>query len=396
MNKKRILSATVMGLVTLAPFAVKTTSVIADGLQDNQTNAERADITNWVANSTEQIQSNMQEQNIDINNLNDTVYFVRWGDTLSGISEATGIAINKLAYDNHIENIDLIYAGQRLVLNKDGQVPTDYHYRGTGKTCAYSPIIINNYDFSDHSVNKQVINFNVSPVKEKVTEEAKEDKDQFKPNADNVDKAGLDGDAVRKAKQGLEKAQSDQSSATSTVSSSTTGASSSSEAKSSTSSKEASSSDKEAKSEELSEEDFKTAVEDAINDKLDTDSINFIDDKVETEKLDEDKAEDVFDTDETSKTTGKMTEETAKKLADEIVSALKDSDKYEDVINAEKVELSLTANGDAFDYNVSFEASDEESSEASSEDDVDSTSEDTDSEESNAVDTNDESEDEDY
>ena len=46
MNKKRILSATVMGLVTLAPFAVKTTSVIADGLQDNQTNAERADITN--------------------------------------------------------------------------------------------------------------------------------------------------------------------------------------------------------------------------------------------------------------------------------------------------------------------------------------------------------------
>lgn len=399
MNKKRIISATMMGLVTLAPFAVKTTSVIADGLEDNQTNAERADITNWVANSTEQIQSNMQEQNIDVNNLNNTVYIVRWGDTLSGISDATGISIDKLAYDNHIENVDLIYAGQRLVLNKDGQVPTNYHYKGTGKTCAYSPIIINNYDLSDNSVNKKIINN--SPVKEVVIKEAQKDEDEFKPNADNVDKAGLNGDLVRKDGQGLEKAQSDQSSTASSASSSTTNASSSSESKTSTSSKSDVKSDKESESKELSSDEFTKAVEDAINTKLNDSSISFIDPMDTTATLED--SEDVFDTDESASTTGKMTEETAEKLADEITSALQESDKFEDLTKASKAKLTITQDGEDFEYNVSFESSEDESSEESSED-VDSESEetesssstDTESSESNAVDTNDESEDEDY
>lgn len=403
MNKKRIISATMMGLVTLAPFAVKTTSVIADGLEDNQTNAERADITNWVANSTEQIQSNMQEQNIDVNNLNNTVYIVRWGDTLSGISDATGISVDKLAYDNHIENVDLIYAGQRLVLNKDGQVPTGYHYKGTGHTCAYSPIIINNYDLSDNSIHKKYVNIEQSPVKKVVLKEAQKDEDEFKPNADKVDEAGLDGNLVRNASQGLEKAQSAQSSTASSTSSSTTNASSSSESKTSTSGKSDVKSDKESESKELSSDEFTKAVEDAINTKLTGSSISFIDPMDTTATLED--SEDIFDTDESASTTGKMTEETAEKLADEITSKLQSSDKFEDLTKASKAKLTITQDGEDFEYNVSFEASEDESSEnessEESREDVDSESEETESSsesssESNAVDTNDESEDEDY
>ncbi|MFC6347868.1 LysM peptidoglycan-binding domain-containing protein [Vagococcus carniphilus] len=42
-------------------------------------------------------------------------YIIKWGDTLSAISVATDISINRLAEINQITNIDLIYAGNKLV-----------------------------------------------------------------------------------------------------------------------------------------------------------------------------------------------------------------------------------------------------------------------------------------
>ena len=49
-----------------------------------------------------------------------TIYTVKEGDTLSEIAETYNTTVEKLAENNHIENIHLIYVGQELVI--DGPV----------------------------------------------------------------------------------------------------------------------------------------------------------------------------------------------------------------------------------------------------------------------------------
>ena len=49
-----------------------------------------------------------------------TTYTVKEGDTLSEIAETYNTTVEKLAENNHIENIHLIYVGQELVI--DGPV----------------------------------------------------------------------------------------------------------------------------------------------------------------------------------------------------------------------------------------------------------------------------------
>ncbi|MET3172902.1 UNVERIFIED_ORG: hypothetical protein ABIB52_000730 [Arthrobacter sp. UYCu721] len=44
----------------------------------------------------------------------DTVYLIRWGDTLSQISRDTGVSVERLAQYNSILNVDLIYADALL------------------------------------------------------------------------------------------------------------------------------------------------------------------------------------------------------------------------------------------------------------------------------------------
>jgi putative chitinase len=44
------------------------------------------------------------------------VYTVRWGDTLHGIARYYGVSAWAIAAANHIYNLNLIYAGQRLVI----------------------------------------------------------------------------------------------------------------------------------------------------------------------------------------------------------------------------------------------------------------------------------------
>ncbi|WP_251546397.1 LysM peptidoglycan-binding domain-containing protein [Limosilactobacillus caecicola] len=124
MKNKKQLAALLMTAVLAGP-ALLSPAVMADSV--NGSVEEQADITNWVANTPQQISNNMAMQHINTNDLNGTKYIVQWGDTLSGISAATGISVNKIAYDNHIQNINLIYAGQTLILNRNGSVPADYH-----------------------------------------------------------------------------------------------------------------------------------------------------------------------------------------------------------------------------------------------------------------------------
>ncbi|WP_288396058.1 LysM peptidoglycan-binding domain-containing protein [uncultured Vagococcus sp.] len=59
----------------------------------------------WQPRTSEQIKSEIKGNE----------YIIQWGDTLSAISVATDISINRLAEINQIANIDLIYAGNKLV-----------------------------------------------------------------------------------------------------------------------------------------------------------------------------------------------------------------------------------------------------------------------------------------
>ncbi|WP_430609981.1 LysM peptidoglycan-binding domain-containing protein [Enterococcus sp. DIV0876] len=69
--------------------------------------AEPISATVWVARTVEQV-----KQDISGNE-----YTIKWGDTLSVISEATNITIERLAQWNNISNIDLIFAGNKLVFS---------------------------------------------------------------------------------------------------------------------------------------------------------------------------------------------------------------------------------------------------------------------------------------
>ena len=155
MKKKNYVSKAVMLGALLAPIGMPTVSVLADNFYQNQTSAHAADITNWIASTPEQITNNLTTQNINPQQLDGQQYVIQWGDTLWGISQATGISIEKLAYDNNIQNIDLIFAGDVLILKRDGDVPAGYHVTGNGYRCAHSKIVINNY-YGDN--NRVIIN----------------------------------------------------------------------------------------------------------------------------------------------------------------------------------------------------------------------------------------------
>ena len=54
--------------------------------------------------------------------LNQVTYIVKSGDTLSGIAKKYGTSYHKIAADNSISNPNLIYPGQKLIINTNKQV----------------------------------------------------------------------------------------------------------------------------------------------------------------------------------------------------------------------------------------------------------------------------------
>ncbi len=149
MRKKEVLGCALMMSALVLPLTFEAKAA-ANSFYDNQTNAQRADITNWVASTPAQISQNISSQKINVNHLDGERYVIQWGDTLWGISQATGISVQKLAYDNHIANVDLIYAGDVLILKRDGQVPRDYSYKGSGRNVAQTSININ-YTYQENN-----------------------------------------------------------------------------------------------------------------------------------------------------------------------------------------------------------------------------------------------------
>ncbi|EMF0421233.1 LysM peptidoglycan-binding domain-containing protein [Enterococcus hirae] len=87
---------------------------------------EKVDAAQWTPRTVEQIKADMKGNE----------YTIVWGDTLSGISQATNISVQKLADMNKIANVDLIYAGNKLVF--DGNVATVQNNQG--ETVAQSVI----------------------------------------------------------------------------------------------------------------------------------------------------------------------------------------------------------------------------------------------------------------
>jgi len=388
MNRKRILSAALASALLFAPFLGQTSSVLANSFYANQTNAERADITNWVANDTEQISSNISSQHIDVNNLDQSKYIIQWGDTLSGISAATGISVRKLAYDNNIKNVDLIYAGDTLILNRDGYVPADWYYQGDGTWVANTKVTINNFiDNSDNSVN-----INVSPVTVN---------DSSTNKSTNVYASPADSNANSGSTTAAADSDTDTTNASSDDTSSTTSATlDDDEFADAISDKLADKlglEDESALSVDFTEQDEDTATDSESSDTEDEDAESVDDESSDEANEDSDsETETLYDEDQPIVTSNtKQTTKNANKLAKKIYRQLKEDNKLSDITDVDDIEVIVIATDDGFDFNVALPTDDDSSDSAAntdeSSDDSDSETEDNDDDTEFEEDSSDES-----
>ena len=88
--------------------------------QDNTINTELSVNKQWRRRSLDEVLANVQE----ILSNSEEVYIIQWGDTLSTIAEATGIATSDLAQINQISNPDYIIAGAEICFNPVTQTIT--------------------------------------------------------------------------------------------------------------------------------------------------------------------------------------------------------------------------------------------------------------------------------
>ena len=385
MKKKNYVGKARMFGALLAPIGMPTVSVLADSFYQNQTSAHAADITNWIASTPEQITNNLTTQNINPKQLNGQQYVIQWGDTLWGISQATGISVEKLAYDNNIQNIDLIYAGDVLILNRDGQVPTDYHVTGSGHRCANSKVVINNY-YGDH--NRVVIKNTtfVSDDHSKNTVIYAPDNSDNSLSFSNTNNNSGDKD-TKDSKDSKESSssssESKESKDASSSSSSSTSGSSSSTSSSTASSSESKSSTESSKEKELSDDAFQDKVQSEFEQVYqqkrsgspawsffshvtDTAGGN-TEAKKDTESTalyrqgETPKAEDIVD----GPKDGAKTESNAKALAEKIYDALNRDSKMSDLIKAKYAQIKVTYQGDKWTFNVDVYKEKESSSSSS-------------------------------
>ena len=384
MKKKNYVGKAVMLGALLAPIGLPTVSVLADGFYQNQTSAHAADITNWIASTPQQITNNLTTQNINPQQLDGQKYVIQWGDTLWGISQATGISIEKLAYDNNIQNIDLIFAGDVLILKRDGDVPAGYHVTGNGHRCAHSKIVINNY----YGDNNRVIINNTTFVSDDHSKNtmiyAPDNSDNSisfsNTNTNNNNNSDKDKDSKESKESSSSSSESKDASSSSTSSSSSSESkdastsSSSSSATSSTSS--TASSSKSRASTDTSKE--KELTEDAFQDKVQEEVSNIyqqkrsgrptwkffshVDDKND---LNADAKKDtertaLYRQGETAKDEdiangpkdGARTEANAKALAEKIYDTLNNGGKMSELIKAKYAQIKVTYKGDKWTFNV--------------------------------------------
>ena len=366
MKKKNYVSKAVMLGALLAPIGMPTVSVLADSFYQNQTSAHAADITNWIASTPQQITNNLTTQNINPQQLDGQQYVIQWGDTLWGISQATGISIEKLAYDNNIQNIDLIFAGDVLILKRDGDVPAGYHVTGNGYRCAHSKIVINNY-YGDN--NRVIINNSTF-----VSDDHSKNTVIYAPdNSDNSvsfsnSTTNNNNDKDKDSKDGKDSSSS--SSESKDASSSSTSGSSSSASSSTASSSESKASTESSKEKELTDDAFQDKVQSEFEQvyqqkrsgrpawsffshegdktgenataKKDTESTSLY------RQGETPKAQDIVD----GPKDGAKTEDNAKALAQKIYDVLNSDSKLSDLIKAKYAQIQVSYKGDKWAFNV--------------------------------------------
>ncbi len=381
MKKKNYVGKAVMFGALLAPTGLPTVSVLADSFYQNQTSAHAADITNWIASTPQQITNNLTTQNINPQQLDGQQYVIQWGDTLWGISQATGISIEKLAYDNNIQNIDLIFAGDVLILKRDGDVPAGYHVNGNGHRCAHSKIVINNY-YGDN--NRVIINNStfVSDDHSKNTmiyaPDNSDNSISFSNNNNNNNNSDKDKDSKESKESSSSSSESKDASSNSTSSSdssASSSSSSSSSSNSSASSSTASSSESKAstdtsKEKELTEDAFQDKVQEEVSniyqkkrsDRPEWKFFSHVDDKND---LNADAKKDtertaLYRQGETAKDEdiangpkdGARTEANAKALAEKIYDTLNKGGKMSELIKAKYAQIKVTYKSDKWVFNV--------------------------------------------
>ena len=366
MKKKNYVSKAVMLGALLAPIGMPTVSVLADSFYQNQTSAHAADITNWIASTPEQITNNLTTQNINPQQLDGQQYVIQWGDTLWGISQATGISIEKLAYDNNIQNIDLIFAGDVLILKRDGDVPAGYHVTGNGYRCAHSKIVINNY-YGDN--NRVIINNSTF-----VSDDHSKNTVIYAPdNSDNSvsfsnSTTNNNNDKDKDSKDGKDSSSS--SSESKDASSSSTSGSSSSASSSTASSSESKASTESSKEKELTDDAFQDKVQSEFEQVYqqkrsgrpawsffshegDKTGVNATA-KKDTESTtlyrqgETPKSQDIVD----GPKDGAKTEANAKALAQKIYDALDRDSKMSDLIKSKYAQIQVSYKGDKWAFNV--------------------------------------------
>ena len=138
-----------LGMAMASPLAlINSGNVHASSVK---TNVE----TNWHANSLATVQQELRNQNINPDyKITNAKYIVQAGDTLSQIAAATHINMYHIAAVNHIQNLNLIYVGQVLILNQGNEVA--HNVAGNGSTTAAS--IGNTYTLRSTS-RQSVLNY---------------------------------------------------------------------------------------------------------------------------------------------------------------------------------------------------------------------------------------------
>ena len=381
MKKKNYVGKAVMFGALLAPIGLPTVSVLADSFYQNQTSAHAADITNWIASTPQQITNNLTTQNINPQQLDGQQYVIQWGDTLWGISQATGISIEKLAYDNNIQNIDLIFAGDVLILKRDGDVPAGYHVTGNGHRCAHSKIVINNY-YGDN--NRVIINNStfVSDDHSKNTmiyaPDNSDNSISFSNNNNNNNNSDKDKDSKESKESSSSSSESKDASSNSTSSSDSSASSSSSSrssSNSSASSSTASSSESKvstdtSKEKELTEDAFQDKVQEEVSNiyqkkRSDRPAWKFFSHVDDKNDLNADAKKDtertvLYRQGETAKDEdiangpkdGARTEANAKALAEKIYDTLNNGGKMSELIKAKYAQIKVTYKSDKWVFNV--------------------------------------------
>ena len=157
-------------LALVGSFAVGTATI-----------ATSVNATEWTARTVEEIKQ-------DIGDFSKP-YTIKWGDTLSAIQEATGIDYHKIAADNGIKDVNLIYAGN-LLYNKNGYTAVANVQTGEVKVYqAQTPTPTSNTQAAvSNAVAKTVVKDVTDSKDEKVQEIKQELQQSVNPNGQATEK----------------------------------------------------------------------------------------------------------------------------------------------------------------------------------------------------------------